>query len=354
MGFFFTASFHLKACNQNLSTFSMDTNFADWNNADATTANHNFPFDFNTLNLKQTSPFENVEQENKVEEPFESSVNGFNSIIGNNNISDHQLYNQNGVYDQNDFLMNFYISPLTITNTNYSLTATNHPCSSYNPFHYHHEITHDDSDVNSNNDNWANFNSDNFADFDSHFAEMTPAGIPSELNDEAQQPEEEVDHATETCFVATTQTIEISTAPPPEPIVRNFVLGQATIAAAVLGDLKPLHDDEDEFFSLRDDSNDMSSLTDDFDKKLMENTEMPDDEEDDFASADERFSKNMKISKKPDLFLIYFSSSKGNSEEETNSNDNFVDCTVSPPPDAKNDDHSLNGIEFALNAMSYE
>jgi hypothetical protein len=46
--------------------------------------------------------------------------------------------------------------------------------------------------------------------------------------------------------------------------------------------------EDDEFFSLRDDSNDMSSLTDDIDKKMMENTEVPDDEDDDFASADER------------------------------------------------------------------
>jgi len=45
---------------------------------------------------------------------------------------------------------------------------------------------------------------------------------------------------------------------------------------------------------------------------------------------------------------LYLSSSKGNSEEETNSNggDQFVDCTVSPPPDAKNDEHLFNGIEF--------
>ena len=35
----------------------MDTNFADWNNADAmATINHDFPFDFTTLNLK-SSPF---------------------------------------------------------------------------------------------------------------------------------------------------------------------------------------------------------------------------------------------------------------------------------------------------------
>lgn len=42
---------------------------------------------------------------------------------------------------------------------------------------------------------------------------------------------------------------------------------------------------------------------------------------------------------------MFYSSSKGNSEEETNSNggDQFVDCTISPPPDAKNEYEPMNG-----------
>lgn len=49
-----------------------------------------------------------------------------------------------------------------------------------------------------------------------------------------------------------------------------------------------------------------------------------------------------------------FSSSKGNSEEETNG-DNFVDCTVSPtPPHAKNDEHSLNGLNSIDNTTPPE
>lgn len=50
------------------------------------------------------------------------------------------------------------------------------------------------------------------------------------------------------------------------------------------------------------------------------------------------FKRNFKI-------IFIFSSSKGNSEEETNSNgcDQFVDCTISPPPDAKNEDEPMNG-----------
>lgn len=215
-----------------------------------------------------------------MEEAFATSSNGFNSIIGNNSLSNH-FYHQNGAYDQNDFLMNFYISPMTITNANYPLSATNHHPSSYNPFlcHLHNE----EADVNSNNDNWANFNADNFADFDSHFADLKQVNEPAA---DVKKADDEVEHPTETCFVTTTQTVEITTAPP-EGIKRDFVLGAVVVSST---EVKFAADefDEDEFFSLRDDSNDMSSLTDDVEKKLMENTEVPDDEDDDFASADER------------------------------------------------------------------
>ena len=316
----------------------MDTNFADWNNADANTVNHDFNFDFaSALNLKSSS------EDDEDDDPFTSATtaNGFNSIIGNNNISNHQQFYHhlsNGAYDQNDFLMNFYVSPLTITNASYPISNTNnhhHPppsSSSYNPFQY--EL----HDINSNNDNWANFNSDNFADFDSHFANMSVA----EAAREAAAENNELEQVKETCFVATTQTVEITTAPPETLIARDFLLGPAIPAPSSVDFRQVLEElEDDEFFSLRDDSNEMSSLT----EKMLENTEVPDDEDDDFASADERSVENVRNLENFFVIQEIISSSKGNSEEETNI-DQFVDCTVSPSPtDAKNDDNSLNGVD---------
>lgn len=57
------------------------------------------------------------------------------------------------------------------------------------------------------------------------------------------------------------------------------------------------------------------------------------------------------------IFLIFlFSSSKGNSEEETNSigGDQFVDCTISPPSEAKNNENALNGDELDETALPSE
>lgn len=50
----------------------------------------------------------------------------------------------------------------------------------------------------------------------------------------------------------------------------------------------------------------------------------------------------------------FFSSSKGNSEEENNG-DAFVDCTVSPSPsDAKNEEFPTNGLDFFETATPLE
>lgn len=298
-----------------MSTFSLDEPFDNWEQHDMTN-NQDFPFDFNNaLNLKSTAPFDtdkngDEQQTATTNNNDENTPAGFNSIIGNNNIAYH--HNIDGFtqslyhHPPNDFLMNFYSNPCTTTTTNYPFSATNIP--SYNPFQFHHmahQPCHDDH-VNSNNDNWAHFDSppDNFADFDSHFADMMPApdevslfqqpvptSLISNVNPNVQQDAnivEDVQQVTETCFVATTQTIEISTAPPPdfEPLKREFQLGPSTTQNS---ELQATIDDqeEDEFYSLRDDSNEMNSLTDDNDKKLFENTEVPDDD-DEFASADER------------------------------------------------------------------
>jgi hypothetical protein len=278
-------------------------------------------------------------------DPFESANTGggFDAIIGNNNISNNPLYGYhitNGYDQSNDFLMNFYASQCT----NYSPFATtintcntnipphnsssyshalNSCSSSYNPFHQHfcaltsssaainNSIAHNIDDVNSNNDNWANFDSsssDNFADFDSHFASITPTNPVMESNatanpsmtDEEKNDEGEThDEATiETpCFVSTTQVLEISSVPPQQSSPIRFQLGPnvtsstvdtstAAFVASVVSS-KAFDDlDDEEFFSLRDDSN---SLTDDIERKFtFENTEIPDDDDDDFASADER------------------------------------------------------------------
>lgn len=289
-------------------------------------------------------------------DPFESNASltgndgdgrGFNTIMGNNNISNNPImfgYHPNGGYDHsNDFLMNFYASqctnysPFMANSCNIVPTLTNihhHPSplltnssslknsscsSSYNPFHQHYcvittnnaSIQDGDNDLNSNNDNWANFDSsvDNFADFDSHFANMTPASFNSAVNQELGTCEE-FSQGDPPCFVSTTQVLEISSVPPtsaiqqeleqqpqelspvkfqlgPNPAPIDALILPATTLNNIIKSFDELEDEE--FFSLRDDSNDMSSLTDDFEKKLtFENTEVPDDDDDDFASADER------------------------------------------------------------------
>ena len=281
--------------------------------------------------MLKSSPFENQDDNNKdsdlhndpfTNDPFaDTSTSGFDAIIGNNNISSNPLMYgyHNGIYGQsNDFLMNFYASQCT----NYPFTATTNTTPSYNnPFHPHHFINHhvnindnDMNDINSNNDNWANFNSspDNFADFDSHFANMAPVGVESmsqmqplvteDIHDDtktAEEPEQQ-------CFVTTTQVIEISSLPPPETTTasipeftevsderREFQLGpnptdsESINIKSISAAIEELEDEE--FYSLRDDSNEMNSLTDDTDRKLVnENTEIPEDDDDDFASADER------------------------------------------------------------------
>jgi hypothetical protein len=109
------------------------------------------------------------------------------------------------------------------------------------------------------------------------------------------------------CFVATTQVIEISSLPPSETTTapsmpefldmseekREFQLSPNPGDSELIN-MKSLSTaveelEDEEFYSLRDDSNEMNSLTDDTDRKLVnENTEIPEDDDDDFASADER------------------------------------------------------------------
>ncbi|CAO1345403.1 unnamed protein product [Diamesa serratosioi] len=195
---------------------------------------------------------------------------------------------------------------------------------------------------------------DNFADFDKHFTNSTtPTSVTSD--EEVQNKEETImkqatdvtevsidemvtskmPHmsifdtlSTNDCFVSTTQLIEISTNPPPpieQPLKREFQLSNE-IKAVPFDDL-----DEDEFFSLRDDSNELNSLTEDNDKKTLD---IPDDDE--FESADE-------------------SSSNRNSEEDSNSNgDQFVDCHSPPATDAKIETNenvfTVNGDDGSLDA----
>lgn len=310
---------NFQACNQNSSSISFEPSFDNWDQQQF----------FNTaLSLKSTS-FEDdsgSKDDDLNNDPFTTSdpfadaqannTSGFDAIIGNNNISSNQLMYgyHNGIYDQaNDFLMNFYASQCT----NYPFTATTNTPSYNNPFHPHHFINHHATndiidDINSNNDNWANFNSspDNFADFDSHFANMEPMGVEStttttnqfaalsveekkiDTNEEEvisqDQPKEELQQ-----FIATTQVIEISALPPSLPVAdeeppREFQLGPSPTHTAGTKQVDEL--DDEEFYSLRDDSNEVNSLTDDTDRKLgNENTEIPDDDDDDFASADERY-----------------------------------------------------------------
>jgi hypothetical protein len=321
----------LQACSTNISAISFDANFDNWDQQ------HQYQFN-SALNL-ESNHFENRDSDEEEEEeeeendedqndPFKTSdpfadaavhnpsaTSGFDAIIGNNNISSNHLlygYLDDTVYDHsNDFLMNFYASQCT----NYPFTATcittntpslPPPLSSYNPFHH-------------NNNN--NSSPDNFADFDTHFASMTRVDVAMsvENDDDVTTPtnpapstiafDSNEEQATQ-CFVATTQVIEISSVPPTsfdqepeqtheaeeESTKREFHIGpnvNASIAIdSIIQKTIPTLDEleDEEFFSLRDDSNEMSSLTDDTDRKFInnENTEIPDDDDDDFASADER------------------------------------------------------------------
>lgn len=292
----------------------MENNFANWENANS--SNLDFPFDYNPpLNLKPSSPF------HETDDPFtEEHRGGFNTIIGNDNMSSQHFLRHNGsvnIFGQNDFLTNYYqVTPITLAGTtNFSLNTNNSTnnqlssSSSYNPFLIlQNDNNNDDTTINCNNDNWAAFDSDNFADFDSHFAEFNSSTSPptfttfttaSTTGDNVENKHDnDQDVVVSQTFVATTQTIEISTAPPvlnASPPSSQPPVAMSPKAGFVLGGqiqlltnaMDTLELDEDEFFSLRDDSNDMNSLTDDKTRNA-ENTEVPDDDDDDFASADER------------------------------------------------------------------
>lgn len=338
--------FILQACGQNSSSISFETSFDNWDQQQ---------FFNSALTLKSSSYEQDDDHDNDEDfqskdiftttDPFDSSTalnegdgGGFNTIMGNNNISCNPLmfgYHTNGVYDHsNDFLMNFYASqctnyspfmanscnivPTTLTNIHHpsplstNSSSINNSCSSsYNPFHQHFcvltstnaSIQDGDHDINSNNDNWANFDSsvDNFADFDSHFANMPATFTTAAEGEEESNESENFTHNEPPCFIATTQVLEISSVPPSAALEQpqetspiKFQLGSidsiippATTINNIIKSFDEL--DDEEFFSLRDDSNDMSSLTDDNDKKFnYEQTEVPDDDDDDFASADER------------------------------------------------------------------
>ena len=233
----------------------------------------------------------------------------------------HQMHQQHLQLQQNDFLMNnncniisFYTNSSTSSTTN-NANNTNNSTILNNDHYQPASFISFNNDINSNNDNWANFDTtpDNFADFDKHFTNSTspttPATSDEEVKNEEQSimkqdvetTEESIDQIitskmsqmsifdtilSNDCFVSTTQLIEISTNPPPpiapieQPLKREFQLCN-DIKAVPFDDL-----DEDEFFSLRDDSNELNSLTEDNDKKTLD---IPDDDE--FESADERLYK---------------------------------------------------------------
>lgn len=286
-------------CSRNTSSFLdlqnvYDNNF--WNSG-----SNDFEFNFNSLNLK-SSPFDLDPSSNGSDQMGETHNNndpfinqnmmqddGFSNIIGNLNYPLSSFLSNNcSTTTSNHQLHHLQESPSVMQD--FSISCNNsvlyHINNSIN-----NNLTIDQFKNDSNDNNWANFDiADNFADFDAHFSK---SNLTSSVSNETSNTTVfnvncNAENANATNAAAPEQPAIASENS--NPNVPNFaIFSDPQPQAAVFPAFDDLEDEE--FYSLRsENSEDISDIKsgDNEDTKECTSNAYLEDDDDFFASADER------------------------------------------------------------------